>query len=317
MRARSSPPDERIGVDAVGFSSQRDTFVPVTTAGEPIGRAIASADRRATEEAAGLGEDFHVLTGVVPDAGAVAAKVAWIRRHEPDRLSGGQRWILGPRDLIAFRLTGRGDHRLLGRFPDRTDRSGRSRTRWRRAPSGDRRPDHDHREHAPRRGHRTRRESGNTRRGRRRRSSVRGARRRGHDRPSHGVLGNGRRRVGARRPRAGAGSRHRGVPRRARRLRDGGGSSVGRLGPRVARPADGPFLRRAHATSRRHRRRRRRLDRPGVVGRGPGAVVGRAHRSDVRGAEPRAHRGAPGPSARRRPGVRCGSLSRSRGTRRG
>jgi xylulokinase len=102
------PSEERMQVDAVGFSSQRDTFVPVTTAGEPIGRAIASADRRATEEVAGLGEDFHVLTGVVPDAGTVAAKVAWMRRHEPDRLSGGQRWIMGPRDLVAFRLTGRG-----------------------------------------------------------------------------------------------------------------------------------------------------------------------------------------------------------------
>ena len=101
------PSEERMQVDAVGFSTQRDTFVPVTTAGEPIGRAIGSADRRATAEAAGLGEDFHVLTGVVPDAGTVAAKLAWMRRHEPERLSGGQRWILGPRDLIAFRLTGR------------------------------------------------------------------------------------------------------------------------------------------------------------------------------------------------------------------
>ena len=102
------PEDERAQVDAVGFSSQRDTFVPVTTAGEPVGRAIASADRRAGEMVAGLGRDFQVLTGVVPDAGTVAAKVAWIRRHEPDRLSGGQRWIMGPRDLVAFRLTGRG-----------------------------------------------------------------------------------------------------------------------------------------------------------------------------------------------------------------
>jgi xylulokinase len=102
------PSEERKKVDAVGFSTQRDTFVPVTTAGKPVGRAITSADRRATEEAAGLGEDFHVLTGVVSDAGSVAAKVAWIRRHEPDRLSGGQRWIFGPRDLVAFRLTGRG-----------------------------------------------------------------------------------------------------------------------------------------------------------------------------------------------------------------
>ncbi len=102
------PPDELARTDAVSFSTQRDTFVPVTTAGEPIGRAIAAADRRATDEVAGLGPDFHVLTGVVPDAGTVVAKVAWMRRHEPERLIGGQRWIMGPRDLLAFRLTGRG-----------------------------------------------------------------------------------------------------------------------------------------------------------------------------------------------------------------
>jgi len=41
------PPDELSQVDAVGFSTQRDAFVPVTTSGEPIGRAIATADRRA------------------------------------------------------------------------------------------------------------------------------------------------------------------------------------------------------------------------------------------------------------------------------
>lgn len=139
------PSEERMQVDAVGFSSQRDTFVPVTTAGEPIGRAITSADRRATEEVAGLGEDFHVLTGVVPDAGTVAAKVAWMRRHEPGRLSGGQRWIFGPRDLIAFRLTGRGitDASVASRTGLLALDGGRA--RGCRAPPGDRRSDDDHR----------------------------------------------------------------------------------------------------------------------------------------------------------------------------
>src|SRR4029077_8935734 len=69
---RQLPPDELSQIDAIGFSTQRDTFVPVTTSGEPIGRAIAAADRRATEEGAGLGKDFHVLTGVAPERGAGA-----------------------------------------------------------------------------------------------------------------------------------------------------------------------------------------------------------------------------------------------------
>ncbi|MGZ4152205.1 MAG: xylulokinase [Actinomycetota bacterium] len=100
------PAEERRHVGAIGFSTQRETFVPVNAVGEPVGPAIMSSDRRAAAEAAELGEDFQVLTGIVPDAGAVAAKLAWIRRHEPDRLD-GQRWILGPRDLLALRLTGR------------------------------------------------------------------------------------------------------------------------------------------------------------------------------------------------------------------
>jgi xylulokinase len=100
------PADERLTVDAVSFSARRETFVVVTTAGDPIGPAIASSDRRAAEDVAALGADFQVLTGIVPDAGTVAAKLAWMRRAEPERLD-GPRWILGPRGLVAFRLTGR------------------------------------------------------------------------------------------------------------------------------------------------------------------------------------------------------------------
>jgi len=100
------PADERRAIDAVGFSARRETFAVVTTAGEPIGPAIASSDRRAGDDVSALGVDFQVLTGVVPDAGTVAAKLAWMRRAEPERLE-GPRWILGPRGLVAFRLTGR------------------------------------------------------------------------------------------------------------------------------------------------------------------------------------------------------------------
>jgi xylulokinase len=100
------PGEDRMEVEAVAFSTDRETFVPVTTAGEPLGPAIVWWDRRAGVEAAALGEDFQVLTGVVPDAGTVAAKLAWLSNHDPERLE-GQRWILGPRDVVAFRLTGR------------------------------------------------------------------------------------------------------------------------------------------------------------------------------------------------------------------
>jgi xylulokinase len=98
------------GVGAVGFTSARQTFVPVTSTGEPVGPALVWSDRRAWPEAAGLAEACGVdavrtHTGAALDGAAVAAKVAWLARHEPDRLS-ASRWILAPRDLMVWELTG-------------------------------------------------------------------------------------------------------------------------------------------------------------------------------------------------------------------
>ena len=35
----------------------------------------------------------------------MAAKIAWLERHEPERIKAA-RWLLTPRDLMAWRLTG-------------------------------------------------------------------------------------------------------------------------------------------------------------------------------------------------------------------
>ena len=85
-------------------------------AGEPLGPAIAGADHRAAGEAGELGPEFEVLTGVVPHPACAAARVAWLRRHEPDRIASA-RWILTPRDLVVLRLTGRAitDHTVASR----------------------------------------------------------------------------------------------------------------------------------------------------------------------------------------------------------
>ena len=179
--------------------------------------------------------------------------------------SGGQRWILGARDLMVFRLTGRGDHRHFRGVTDRLDRPRRGRPRGGGAPSGDRRIDDDRRHRAPRGIGRSRREGRNARRRGRGRSSVRAARRRRHDGPAHGVLGIGRRRVGAGRACPGAGSRDLRFPRSARRLRDGGRPSLGGLGARVARAAH-------RSQPRRARRSRRTTSTPAPAGssRSPG-----------------------------------------------
>jgi xylulokinase len=100
-------------VEAVGFAAARQTFVAVTADATPLGPALLWSDRRAGDEALELarsfgdegGEIVRRRTGVVLDGGSVAAKVAWLEGHEPETLKAA-RWLLAPRDLIAWRLTG-------------------------------------------------------------------------------------------------------------------------------------------------------------------------------------------------------------------
>ncbi len=101
----------RSGVEAIGFAAARQTFVPVSADGSPLGAALVWSDARAGAEARALAvalggaEPAHQLTGTVLDARSVAAKVAWLSSHEPGRLEAA-RWILSPRDLLVRRLTG-------------------------------------------------------------------------------------------------------------------------------------------------------------------------------------------------------------------
>jgi xylulokinase len=98
-------------VTAIGFSTARETFVPVAADGRPLGPALLWSDRRAGEEAAALNaiaggvEALRDRTGMVVDAGSAVAKVAWMSKHKPSRLRDA-RWLLGPRDLVFWRLTG-------------------------------------------------------------------------------------------------------------------------------------------------------------------------------------------------------------------
>jgi len=100
-------------VEALGFAAARQTFVPVTADGTPLGPALLWSDRRAGREAMDLANSFgddganavRRRTGIVLDAGSVAAKMLWLARCEPDRLRDA-RWLLAPRDLVAWHLTG-------------------------------------------------------------------------------------------------------------------------------------------------------------------------------------------------------------------
>jgi xylulokinase len=83
----------RAAVEAIGFSGARQTIALVDAGGLALGPALLWSDRRAAGAVAGL------------DAGAVAAKLAWLETHEPARLAAA-RWALAPRDLVVGRLTG-------------------------------------------------------------------------------------------------------------------------------------------------------------------------------------------------------------------
>ena len=97
-------------VDVVVCSGARQTFVPVAASGEPVGKGILWSDRRGVAEAKILtemvgGDDINrARTGVPLDAGAVAAKLAWLSEHEPGRLAACE-VILSARDFVLRRMT--------------------------------------------------------------------------------------------------------------------------------------------------------------------------------------------------------------------
>jgi xylulokinase len=98
-------------VDALGCTGARQTVVLTDADGRPFGPALAWTDRRAVAEAVELADDLggpgavFDRTGVPLDAGAVSAKVAWLAVHHRDQMELAS-WLLAPRDLVAWRLTG-------------------------------------------------------------------------------------------------------------------------------------------------------------------------------------------------------------------
>ncbi|MFO8007155.1 MAG: FGGY family carbohydrate kinase [Candidatus Brocadiia bacterium] len=98
-------------VAAIGLAFQRETFVLLDDAGRPVRPAILWLDVRAQEQARQLGAEFgdkayHELTGKPLDATSAAARMLWLREHDPDRLARASRWEdVGA--ALAHALTGR------------------------------------------------------------------------------------------------------------------------------------------------------------------------------------------------------------------
>jgi xylulokinase len=97
-------------IHAIGLTGQCPSVVPLDRRGEPLRPGIIYRDNRATAEAAMMRDQFgaqalHARTGHVPEAFHVAAKILWMRGHEPEIFASAARFV-EPSDYVALALTG-------------------------------------------------------------------------------------------------------------------------------------------------------------------------------------------------------------------
>ena len=100
----------RYRVRAVAVTGQCPSVVPLDDRDMPLRPGIIYRDNRATAEAERMREKFgddalHELTGHVPAAFHVAAKILWLREHEPEVFAATRRFVQ-PTDYVALGLTG-------------------------------------------------------------------------------------------------------------------------------------------------------------------------------------------------------------------
>jgi xylulokinase len=97
-------------IAAIGLTGQCPSVVPLDHKYQPLRPGIIYRDNRATAEAAQIRDRFgdqhlHQLTGHLPAAFHVAAKIEWIRAHEPEVFKATHLWAQ-PSDYVALALTG-------------------------------------------------------------------------------------------------------------------------------------------------------------------------------------------------------------------
>lgn len=91
---------------AVGITHQRESFVCLDDAGQPLRPAILWNDDRSTAQVEALGSKrLHDLTGRPPSTAPTFYKLAWMREHEPGTLERAAR-IAEVHAFLAERLTG-------------------------------------------------------------------------------------------------------------------------------------------------------------------------------------------------------------------
>lgn len=106
--ARAVGPGRRIL--AIGLTGQCPSVVPLDDRDQPLRPGLIYRDNRATAEALEIRRMFgdrllHDRTGHLPAAFHVAAKILWLRHHEPAAFAATRRFV-EPSDLVALALTG-------------------------------------------------------------------------------------------------------------------------------------------------------------------------------------------------------------------
>jgi xylulokinase len=107
-RLRADRPEALGRVRAVGLSGQMHGAVLVDEAGAVIRPAILWNDGRAARECEELQAaipDLAQIAGIVAMPGFTAPKLAWIRRHEPQKFERIAK-VLSAKDFLRLRLTG-------------------------------------------------------------------------------------------------------------------------------------------------------------------------------------------------------------------
>ncbi len=95
---------------ALCIAHQRETFVAVDAQGKPLANGILWLDERARELLPDLQQsfasiDFHGLTGKRLSVNLTIAKIAWLRKHQPDCFAQTAKY-LDVHSFLVHRLTG-------------------------------------------------------------------------------------------------------------------------------------------------------------------------------------------------------------------
>ncbi|MEX1295280.1 MAG: xylulokinase [Candidatus Limnocylindrales bacterium] len=97
-------------ITGIGCDGHMHGGVLLDAAHRPLGRAITWADQRTAdlipELEAEIGvETYLAVAGTRPAAGFMGPTMAWLRRHDPERLDAAATFLL-PKDFVRLRLTG-------------------------------------------------------------------------------------------------------------------------------------------------------------------------------------------------------------------